>query len=453
MTDPTEMSNLNASGLHPSDPSKLRDLIAVVAHGLPLPFAKACLADAVDSVRGRLDVQCVGIDLQGFPPDDFEPLLIAKLGELHALNQGRLVIVPFGISPMSLPSLRAAVWFSRLADDTDCYLAKHLACDELGEWIAEALVAEKRAASTSFSANSLQPGLKLVVASNATREEFEQAACTAFWASRAAQCSVHAETTTDASSPTGDAGNVKWSWSSDSRSMDNPTDVGVSWCRASSLASWIIGRYLDATRSRPLPWPSSDDPWIAARRDFQWQSLARLTECLDADLPSEYSGQLDAVSPRSMGSASLRYGPDGLVPWDKIWTSFCDLAMAGGPPHRGKLLEPVSPDAIVAAPEQYATVVREMRRGIQLASGLNTADSPYLGWVAVQCENERMAAWMMRAILVENVSVRREGNVLYVPAGPAFRVEKEIKNVITSIAKTVHYWQAHLRSRQPPKPL
>jgi hypothetical protein len=239
----------------------------------------------------------------------------------------------------------------------------------------------------------------------------------------------------------------------DAQSMEDPNAFGVSWCRASSVASWIIGRYLDATRSRPLPWPSSNDPWIAARRDFQWQSLARLTQSLDADLPSEYSGQLDAVSPRSMGSASLRYDTDGLVPWDKIWTSFCDLAMAGGPPHRGKLLEPVSLEAIAAEPEQYAAVVRELQRGIQLASGLNTADSPYLGWVAVLCDDERMAAWMMRAILVENVSVRREGNTLYLPAGPAFRVEKEIKNVITSIAKTVHYWQAHLRSRQPPKPL
>jgi sirohydrochlorin cobaltochelatase len=71
----------------------------------------------------------------------------------------------------------------------------------------------------------------------------------------------------------------------------------------------------------------------------------------------------------------------------------------------------------------------------------------------VICDDERMAAWMMRAILVENVIVRREANILYMPAGPAFRVEKEIKNVITSIAKTVHYWRAHLRSRQPPKPL
>jgi sirohydrochlorin cobaltochelatase len=64
-----------------------------------------------------------------------------------------------------------------------------------------------------------------------------------------------------------------------------------------------------------------------------------------------------------------------------------------------------------------------------------------------------MAAWLMRAILVENISVRRESSKLYVPAGPDYRVEKEIKNVITAVAKTTHYWKAHLRSRQPPNPL
>jgi len=154
-----------------------------------------------------------------------------------------------------------------------------------------------------------------------------------------------------------------------------------------------------------------------------------------------------------MGSAKLRYDENGLIPWDEIWTSFCDLAMAGGPPHRGKLLEPVSLESIAADWSQYEAVVRELRRGIALASGLATTESPYTGWVAVICDDERMAAWMMRAILVENVIVRREANILFMPAGPAFRVEKEIKNVITSIAKTVHYWRAHLRSRQPPKPL
>ena len=34
------------------------------------------------------------------------------------------------------------------------------------------------------------------------------------------------------------------------------------------------------------------------------------------------------------------------------------------------------------------------------------------------------------------------------PASPAFRLEKEIKNVITVIAKTSHYWLDHMPSSQ-----
>jgi hypothetical protein len=50
-----------------------------------------------------------------------------------------------------------------------------------------------------------------------------------------------------------------------------------------------------------------------------------------------------------------------------------------------------------------------------------------------------------RRSTVENISVRREGNVLFVPAGPAFRLESEIKNVVTAVAKTHHYWQEHVQ--------
>jgi sirohydrochlorin cobaltochelatase len=44
---------------------------------------------------------------------------------------------------------------------------------------------------------------------------------------------------------------------------------------------------------------------------------------------------------------------------------------------------------------------------------------------------------------MENVSVRREGPVLYLPAAPSYRLDKEIKNVITVVAKTYHYWCEH----------
>ena len=55
-----------------------------------------------------------------------------------------------------------------------------------------------------------------------------------------------------------------------------------------------------------------------------------------------------------------------------------------------------------------------------------------------------MALWLLRAIVVENVTVRREDTVLWFPAGPHFRLEREIKNVVTVVAKTTHYWQEHV---------
>ncbi|MEO8659592.1 MAG: hypothetical protein ABI693_14060 [Bryobacteraceae bacterium] len=45
---------------------------------------------------------------------------------------------------------------------------------------------------------------------------------------------------------------------------------------------------------------------------------------------------------------------------------------------------------------------------------------------------------------MENVAAQAEGNLLDLPVGPAYRVEKEIKNVVTVIAKTSHYWLEHM---------
>jgi len=159
-------------------------------------------------------------------------------------------------------------------------------------------------------------------------------------------------------------------------------------------------------------------------------------------LPPRYrNGKVVSAAP--MGSAPMRYTEDGHVAWDVMWTDFCDLALAGGPPHRDTLLEPVLPDEIKADLENYERVVCEIERGWRMVTGLPTVRSEKLGWVGLKCEDEEMALWILRAIVVENVCVRREGNVLYLPAGPAFRLDKEIKNVITVVAKTHHYWTEH----------
>jgi sirohydrochlorin cobaltochelatase len=164
-------------------------------------------------------------------------------------------------------------------------------------------------------------------------------------------------------------------------------------------------------------------------------------------LPEEYQDCYDEVAPVSMGSAGLKYGRDGKVAWQDIWQTFCDLAMAGGPPHKGKLLLPATRAEIEAAPGRYAEVVAEICRGVKLVTFLECAASEVPGWVRVECGSAVTAGWLARAIVMENVSARCElagdATGLLVPAGPGFRVEKEIKNVVTVMAKTCHYWLDH----------
>lgn len=163
-------------------------------------------------------------------------------------------------------------------------------------------------------------------------------------------------------------------------------------------------------------------------------------------LPPQYQNCYEDVQPVSMGSAGLKYGPDGKVAWNEIWGSFCDLAMAGGPPHKGTLLLPGTD--IESDRDRYDAVTAEICRGITMVTDLTANKSPTLGWVRVVCESPTMADWLVRAINMENVSARCENAILELPAGPAYRLEKEVKNVITVIAKTCHYWVEHMWTAQ-----
>lgn len=160
-------------------------------------------------------------------------------------------------------------------------------------------------------------------------------------------------------------------------------------------------------------------------------------------LPPRYQGG-KRVSSAPMGTAPMQYTENGQVAWNEMWTSFCDLALAGGPPHRDTLLEPVPPDEVRANMVSYESVLAEIERGLHLVTGLPVVHSERLGWIGLQCQSEEMALWLLRAIIVENICVRREGTILFLPAGPDFRLDKEIKNVITVTAKTHHYWLEHL---------
>jgi sirohydrochlorin cobaltochelatase len=164
-------------------------------------------------------------------------------------------------------------------------------------------------------------------------------------------------------------------------------------------------------------------------------------------LPPRYQDASLAVSSAPMGAADLQRDDDGRVAWDQMWQGFCELALAGGPPHRGTLLEAVAPEAATANPERYAEVRAELARGLAMVTGLPVVLDGTAGWIGLRCADEEMAIWLMRAVVVENIMVRREDAVLYLPAGCRFTLDGEIKNVITAVAKTHHYWIEHQASR------
>ena len=83
-----------------------------------------------------------------------------------------------------------------------------------------------------------------------------------------------------------------------------------------------------------------------------------------------------------------------------------------------------------------------------MVTGLVAEPSPKPGWVRVDCASYGMAGWLVRAIVMENVSARCNGPLIDLPVGPEYRLEKEIKNVITVTAKTCHYWREHVGQGQ-----
>jgi len=149
--------------------------------------------------------------------------------------------------------------------------------------------------------------------------------------------------------------------------------------------------------------------------------------------------QVDKRAP--MAAAPLRYTPEGAVAWGEMWDTFCALAQDGGPPHRGTLLQ--SPEQDDPDSPGYRAAVAEITRGIREVSGLTAAPGD-VGWLAVRCDSPTMARWLSEAITAELVAARCDGPILLVPVGAAYTLTGEIKNVVTVVAKTTHYWQEHL---------
>ena len=176
--------------------------------------------------------------------------------------------------------------------------------------------------------------------------------------------------------------------------------------------------------------------------EAEWQDAVKGTPSIRRLEQMDHHG--DPIIAAPMSAAPFQYKNDGHPDWGAMWQGFCELALYGGPPHRGMdeaLLGPPVGSSEIARDE----MIEEIIRGIAETTSLWAEPAPG-GWIRVTCDSKRMAAWLCATIILENVDARVEDQYLFVPGEAGFDLKNQVKSVITVIAKCCHYWQAHLEA-------
>jgi len=112
-----------------------------------------------------------------------------------------------------------------------------------------------------------------------------------------------------------------------------------------------------------------------------------------------------------------------------------------------ELLGPATAAEAHTKRDDYAAVVERIERGIRQTTGLPTVPSVCVGWVSVPCADEAMAIWLMRALIVENILVRREENRLCLPASPHFMSDERAERLIAAFDRAWRLWELRRRGQ------
>ncbi len=142
-----------------------------------------------------------------------------------------------------------------------------------------------------------------------------------------------------------------------------------------------------------------------------------------------------------MKSAPFAYENDGKVAWDKMWDSYCYLAKEGGAPHRETMLRGKGENNDLQS-QNYQNAVKEILRAYKLLIPYRSIERS-AGWIGVKLYSKNMADWFRDIICSENVECKHEGKSILLPVNDDYRLEFEVKNLVTVIGKTYHYWHLH----------
>ena len=182
-------------------------------------------------------------------------------------------------------------------------------------------------------------------------------------------------------------------------------------------------------------WMIEDDAWSVIGELDEFQQLEKM----------DHHGEPIVVG-APMSAAPFVYRMDGQPDWGTMWQGFCELALYGGPPHRG---DDKALGAPQSAPNEIVedSMTQEIARGILETTGLTAVPAPG-GWLRIDCDSKRMAAWLSAVIILENVDARSEDAALFVPGDKGFELKDQVKSVITVVAKAKHYWQEHIANQE-----
>ena len=88
----------------------------------------------------------------------------------------------------------------------------------------------------------------------------------------------------------------------------------------------------------------------------------------------------------------------------------------------------IIPDAILAS------VLAVLERGLRLLTGLPVRQCAIPGWIGLHVPDP---VFILRAVVVQGVLARRQGDIVWLPAGPHFALRREVRSILTAVATAI----------------